>query len=52
MSSGVISRSPLSSEPDSGLGDSVENGVSVAGNVLAHVSSRFGKVTSRRTEAL
>lgn len=52
LSSGEMSRSPLSSGSDRGFGVSAENGASVAGNVLAHVRSRFGSVTSPRTEAL
>lgn len=52
VSSGVISKSPLSSGPARGLGDSEEKGDAVSDSVLAHVSRRFGRVTSRSTEAL
>jgi len=50
--SDVMSRSPDSSDPASGFGDVSEKGGDVEGMVLAQVRSRFGSVTSRKTEAL
>jgi hypothetical protein len=52
ISSGVISRSPVSLVSVKGFGKVSENGCSVAGSVLAHVRSKFGSVTIRRAEAL
>lgn len=52
MSSGVRSKSPVSSDSESGFGDAALKGCVVAGSVLAHVRSRFGSVTRRSAEAL
>jgi hypothetical protein len=42
----------LSSGPVNGFGESGGKSASVAGSVLAHVRSKLGNVTSRRTDAL